>query len=164
MRLFPPRYFLQGVGFTFCMINSYHCVIAGEEVPALKVILPAYMALAQLLLFNVPTKGRKTFDFDQGFKKHRIYRGRTFSFTLHQETFQDGNSALSSLSLRWPGFGNPWVGHGLPAAVMGKCFIFTYSRSWCTSFGLYFESTAFLIFLSLFVVVTANLRQKHIPL
>jgi len=73
------------------MINSYRCVIAGEQVPALKVILPAYMALAQLLLFNVPTKGRKTFDFDQGFKKHRIYRGRTFSFTLHQETFQDGN-------------------------------------------------------------------------
>lgn len=105
MRLFPPRYFLQGVGFTFCTINSYRRVIASEQVPGLKVSPAACMSPAQLLLFNVPNKGRETFDFDQGFEKHHIYRGRTFSFSLHQGTFQDGNAALSSLSQRWPGVG-----------------------------------------------------------
>lgn len=88
MTVFPQRHFLQGVGFTFYMINSYRYVITSEQVPVLKVTLTAYMSLAQLLLFNVPNKGRETFDFDQGFKKHRTYRGRTFSFSLHQETFQ----------------------------------------------------------------------------
>lgn len=129
MTLFPQRYFLQGVGFTFYMINSYRCVITGEQVPVLKVTLTGYMSLAQLLLFNVPNKGRETFDFDQGFKKHHIYRGRTFSSSLHQETFQDGNAGLSSLSRRWPGFGKLWIGHRLPTAPMGKVFILRLSRS-----------------------------------
>jgi len=100
MTLSPQRYFLQGVGFSFYMINSYRCVITSEQVPVLKVTLTAFMSLAQLLLFNIPNKGRETFDFDQGFKKHHIYRGQTFSFSLHQETFQDGSAGLSSLSQR----------------------------------------------------------------
>lgn len=122
MTLFPQRYFLQGVGFTFYMISSYGCAIASEQVPVLKVMLTDCMSLAQLLLFNIPNKERETFDFHQGFKKHHIYRGRTFSFTLHQETFRDGNAALSSLSQRWPDFGKPWRGHRLPTATTGKVF------------------------------------------
>lgn len=129
MTVFPQRYFLQGVGFTFYMINSYRYVITREQVPALKVTLTAYMSLAQLLLFSIPNKGRETFDFDQGFKKHHIYRGRTFSFSLHQETFQDGNAGLSSLSQRWPGSAKPWIGHRLPTATTWKFFILKYSRS-----------------------------------
>lgn len=129
MTVFPQRYFLQGVGFTFYMINSYRYVITREQVPALKVTLTAYMSLPQLLLFSIPNKGRETFDFDQGFKKHHIYRGRTFSFSLHQETFQDGNAGLSSLSQRWPGSAKPWIGHRLPTATTWKFFILKYSRS-----------------------------------
>lgn len=163
MRLFPPRYFLQGVGFTFCTINSYRRVIASEQVPGLKVSPAACMSPAQLLLFNVPNKGRETFDFDQGFEKHHIYRGRTFSFSLHQGTFQDGNAALSSLSWRWPGVGKLWIGHGLPVATTGKYFILKYNNSWeCTTFGLYFEH--FVGFLTLLVDLTASLRQMDICL
>lgn len=117
MTLFPQRYFLQGVGFTFYMISSYGCAITSEHVPVLKVMLRDCMCLAQLLLFNIPNKGRETFDFHQGFKKHHIYRGRTFSFTLHQETFWDGNAGRGSLSQRWPDFGKPWRGHRLPTAT-----------------------------------------------
>lgn len=129
MALFPQRYFLQGVGCTFYMISSYGCAITSEQVPVPKVTLTDCPSLAQLLLFNIPNKGRETFDFHQGFKKHHIYRGRTFSFTLHQETVRDGNAGLSSLSLRWPDFGKPWRGHRLPTATTGKSFTLKYRRS-----------------------------------